>query len=328
MSNLNKQDSPLKISNTASSGTFPKLIWAFWGYLIIVILFGAWVRITGSGAGCGANWPSCNGEIIPVNASTETIIEFTHRLTSGLCGVFGLGFLAYSWRRFGTSHLVFRSLLLTFVFILFEGAIGAGLVLKELVVNDDSAARAIVISLHLVNTFLLTGSVTAAALFASPAHRDVFVVSRKTQIMLYLTGGLMVLVAMAGAITALGDTLFPVVVTEGESIFAHIKEDLDVTSHFLVRLRIIHPFLAMLFGALCIVVGLFVYIEAEEANQSVAKWGRLFAIVCLTEILVGIGNIWLSAPGYMQLLHLLFAQFLWTIWVLLYFLTNENKSVS
>ena len=328
MSNPNKQDSSLKISKIKSDGLFHKLVWGFWGYLIVVILFGAWVRITGSGAGCGAHWPSCNGEIIPINPSLETIIEFSHRLTSGMCGVFGIGFLLYGWKRFGSSHIVFRSLLLTFFFILFEGAIGAGLVLKELVVNDDSAARAIVISLHLVNTFLLTGSVTAAALFASPKHRNVFVVSLTTKRLLYTAGVLMVAVAMAGAVTALGDTLFPPDVTSGGSIFAHIKEDLDVTSHFLVRLRIIHPFLAVFFGVLCIIVGLFVYIESEETNKMVAKWGRLFAIVCLLEILIGVATIWLAAPGYMQLIHLFFAQVLWTIWVLLFFLTKDQKAAS
>ena len=46
---------------------FIRLAWSFWAYLVFVILFGAWVRITHSGAGCGAHWPTCNGDIIPLN---------------------------------------------------------------------------------------------------------------------------------------------------------------------------------------------------------------------------------------------------------------------
>ena len=85
------------------SSRFTRFAWAFVAYLLLVILFGAWVRITHSGAGCGSHWPTCHGQIVPIAPSMETIIEFSHRLTSGLLGLLGLGLLGWSLARFGRS---------------------------------------------------------------------------------------------------------------------------------------------------------------------------------------------------------------------------------
>ncbi|MBL91944.1 MAG: hypothetical protein CMH56_09070 [Myxococcales bacterium] len=309
---------------STNSNWFIRLAWAFWAYLVFVILFGAWVRITHSGAGCGAHWPTCNGEIIPLQPSLETIIEYTHRLTSGLCGIFGLAMLAFAGKRFGVRHRVFVAQALTLLFIIFEGAIGAGLVLKELVADDASSARAMVISLHLVNTFFLTGSAAAAAFFAM---KPVPHVSMSPQLawMVRGTGAFMVLVAMAGAITALGDTLFPVAVTEGTGFFAHIKEDLDVTSHFLVRLRIFHPVLAIIFALVVIMTGLRVFDETKDQQVFVSKMGKALMHCTLLEVVVGSLNIFLGAPGYMQLIHLFFAQVLWTLWAVVFFASWQQR---
>ena len=304
--------------NAPPTNWFVRLAWAFWAYLVFVILFGAWVRITHSGAGCGAHWPTCNGDIIPLQPSLETMIEYTHRLTSGMCGLFGVAMLVFAGKRFGVRHRVFWAQGLTLLFVIFEGAIGAGLVLKELVADDASSARAIVISLHLVNTFFLTGSAAAAAFFAMrPLPHITFSLGLKT--LHRGAGAFMVLVAMAGAITALGDTLFPVAVTEGAGFFAHVKDDLDAASHFLVRLRIFHPVLAVIFALLVLATGLRVSDEAKQQNVWVSKLGKALVHCTLLEVALGVVNIFLGAPGYMQLLHLLFAQILWTVWALIFF---------
>ena len=80
-----------------SSGRFALYAWAHLAYLIAVILFGAWVRITHSGAGCGAHWPLCDGEIIPFEPSAEKLIEYTHRLTSGFLGLLTLALVVWSF---------------------------------------------------------------------------------------------------------------------------------------------------------------------------------------------------------------------------------------
>ena len=63
---------------------FAKYSWIVLVYNLVVILWGAYVRATGSGAGCGSHWPLCNGEVIPRAPEVETLVEFTHRLSSGL----------------------------------------------------------------------------------------------------------------------------------------------------------------------------------------------------------------------------------------------------
>jgi protoheme IX farnesyltransferase len=78
-----------------------------WGVLVwnvLVALWGAYVRATGSGAGCGAHWPTCNGEIIPRAPQVETLIEFTHRATSGLAFLAVLALLILALRTLPKGH--------------------------------------------------------------------------------------------------------------------------------------------------------------------------------------------------------------------------------
>ncbi|MFN8454080.1 MAG: COX15/CtaA family protein [Anaerolineae bacterium] len=70
---------------------FAKYVWTVLAYNLAVILWGAFVRASGSGAGCGSHWPLCNGEVIPRTPQMETLVEFTHRLTSGLALLLVIG---------------------------------------------------------------------------------------------------------------------------------------------------------------------------------------------------------------------------------------------
>ena len=284
---------------------FTLAAWAFLAYLIAVILFGAWVRISHSGDGCGSNWPTCHGEVLPTSPSTATLIEFTHRATSALCGVFGLALLAWSWMRSGWSTVT-RLVGLTLLFIVFEGAIGAGLVLGELVADDRSPERAIVIALHLTNTLLLTAFGALAAWRSAQPAAAAFLSRRRVA----LSVGLAMLVgtAMTGAVTALGDTLFPRDVELAPGLFAAIREDLTPASHFLVRLRIIHPVMAVAAAAY------LVWLLESEARTS--RMARAALHLVAVQVVIGFANVALSAPASVQLLHLLLAQCVWIALVL------------
>jgi heme A synthase len=285
--------------------TFSRWAWWFVGYLIAVILFGAWVRIAGAGAGCGNHWPLCNGDVVPVAPAAKTIIEFTHRVTSGLCGVFGIGFIVWAWR-LGERRLL-RAALATFVFILVEGFVGAVLVKKELVVNDASVSRAVVIGLHLANTLLLMAAATAMAWWASP-----MVVATRAAGRGLLLAAMLVLVFtnMTGAVTALGDTLFPLQPTLDGSLWAKVREDLTAGQHFLVRLRVIHPFVAVFAAAfLSGVVGAVRRGYAGDAGMvGLLRWPLMLVGM---QVLLGVLNIVLAAPGVVQIGHLLLSQLLW-----------------
>ena len=286
-----------------------RFAWFYVAYLVAVILFGAWVRITGAGAGCGDHWPMCNGEVVPQAPGAKTIIEFTHRVTSGVCGFLGLGLLVWVWRREGRGRS-FYAALGAFFFLLVEGFIGAVLVKKQLVVDDASVSRALVISIHLANTLLLTATATATAWWVGGRRTE----SPSPLGYRLLGAGLLVLILtnITGAITALGDTLFPVPPTLGAGLFARIREDLTAGQHFLVQLRIVHPFVAS--GTALFLLGVFAALRRQGSAQ-----GRLLgwtAGLVFLQVGLGVLNIALAAPGWMQIVHLLVSQGIWILTVI------------
>lgn len=295
------------------ASSFTRYAWAFLAYLLLVILFGAWVRITHSGAGCGSHWPTCHGQIVPLEPSLETMIEYSHRLTSGLLGILGLVLLAWAARRFG-RHRVTAASIVTMIFIVIEAAVGAGLVLEELVASDDSVPRAIVISLHLVNTLLLTGSAALAAWWSSD-ERPMSPRALGTGTWI-LAAGLLALVAtcMTGAVTALGDTLFPVGATEGVGLFERVTDELSPANHFLVRLRIIHPVVAVV--AAGVVYGVGAWVREHARDDRTPRLARALQHGVVAQVVLGFLNIGMAAPGWMQLVHLLLAQVVWIAAVL------------
>jgi heme A synthase len=293
---------------------FTAYCWFVWAYLIGVILFGAWVRITGSGAGCGSHWPTCHGEVIPRSPSVETVIEYTHRLTSGLCGLFCLVAIVWSWRRFGGRSRVTMASLVVMFFVIVEGAIGAGLVLKELVADDASVARAVVISLHLTNTLGLVGAATLMVWWSKGESLIPTIPVPRSWFTLALVA--LVVTSMTGAITALGDTLFPVDLTSDVGLAERLSQDLSATQHFLIRLRILHPIIACIVAVLLFRLGLWARDEADGQLRTIATCAVGLTII---QVLFGFMNIALGAPGWMQLIHLLMAQILWSCFVALTF---------
>ncbi len=298
-------------SSTSPSRSFTTYAWIFLFYMLLVILFGAWVRITGSGAGCGANWPDCHGEFIPADLlqEYETLIEYTHRVTAGILGPMVIALMVWAWKLFG-RHRVFFATIVTAVFIVIESLIGAGLVLAELVADDDSVSRAVVISIHLVNTLALTGSAALVAWWSTgkPAP-DWARASTSTWLLLIALMGL-IFTSMSGAVTALGDTLFPTDPTIGEGLFANVREDLSAANHFLVRLRIFHPIIAIMTAAYLMALTWVLRLR-PDAPPIVERWANWTLWLVIAQTLVGVVNVMLAAPGWIQLLHLFMAQCVW-----------------
>src|SRR5215813_13700333 len=82
---------------------FAKYTWFALAFNLLVIVWGAYVRASGSGAGCGSHWPLCNGEVIPGSPTIKTVIEFSHRLSSGLALLLVVGALVWAFRASGGS---------------------------------------------------------------------------------------------------------------------------------------------------------------------------------------------------------------------------------
>jgi heme A synthase len=293
-----------------SKNKFANFAWFVLIFNLGVILWGAYVRATGSGAGCGAHWPLCNGEVLPRAARVETIIEFTHRVTSGLAFLFVLVMLLISWRIYPKGHHVRLGTKFSMIFIITEALVGAGLVLFEWVADDVSLGRVISISVHLINTFLLIAFLSLTAWWASGGS-TVQSLRRGAVTIVLLFGFIgLVFVGVSGAITALGDTIFP-----ADSLSEGIQQDFSTTSHFLIRLRVWHPLLAITVGMyLAISAGLII---AFVDNFSSQRLGWILISVVILQLLAGVVNLLLLAPVWMQLIHLLLADLVWITMVLL-----------
>lgn len=277
---------------------------------VLVILWGAFVRVTGSGAGCADHWPLCQGELVPRSPRLETVIELTHRLTSGIAGLLAVAVFVGARRTHPAGSSVRKAAALGLLLMLVEGAIGALLVKQGLVAKDASSARAFVVGLHLCNTFLLLGAQVLTLHFARGGPP---LALRGRGGRVALLGGLIAIVLLlgaSGAITALGDTLFP-----ARSLREGLVHDLAPGAHFLVQLRVWHPLLAVVGGAL-VVYGAQ-YLRSALGGAEIARWASALTALYVLQLAVGALNLLLLAPAAIQIAHLLLADLVWLALVLL-----------
>ena len=279
------------------------------GFNFLVILWGAYVRASGSGAGCGSHWPLCNGVVVPRTPSTATLIELTHRVTSGLALILVLGLCVWARRVRPKGHLVRTGSALALGFMFAEALIGAGLVLLALVADDASLRRVIALALHLINTFLLVASLGVTAFAAEQRPMPPQPVGKIPRLLFPALIGTL-LIGVSGAMTALGDTLFP-----AADLKTGLAQDLLPAAHFLLRLRVLHPALA-LFTSLYLAVA--VSLSAGPTASPAVRWlARLVLGLFVVQIGAGVTNLLLLAPVTMQLVHLLLADCVWLSLVLL-----------
>ncbi len=284
-----------------------------WGTLVytgLVILFGALVRITGSGAGCGQHWPTCKGEIAHLPTSLETAIELGHRVTSGLSFLVVVALVVAVRRVVDRSHVARRAARAALAFMIVEVVVGALLVLLSLVGSDDSVARAAVMGMHLVNTFLLMAALALVARFIE--RPSIRLLDRPAAGWFLLVALALLFVSMTGAVTALGDTVRP---TTLESTLAQrFGDGYSTTAHFLDRLRGLHPAVAAA-AAVLLVIASARLMEQFGAGTSGTLLRAALALTIL-QTAVGTLNIWLAAPGWLQLVHLGLALTIWVVWIL------------
>lgn len=291
-----------------ASRKFTQFAWLILAWNAIVVLWGAYVRATGSGAGCGSHWPLCNGEVVPVAPAAKTVIEFTHRMTSGLALIGVVVLVVWAWRAFPKHHAVRRYAGLSLFFILIEALLGAGLVLLQYVENNASVGRAIYLSAHLVNTQILLGVLTLAAWFSRSETAG-----QRFRLGSFRIWGVLpfaMVVGVSGAIAALGDTLFP-----ASSLSEGLRQELSGTAHFLVRLRVFHPALAILMAIYVSFTSLAV-IKAKLRPSAVTLAWWIWGVTAL-QVALGFLNVLLLAPVWMQLTHLFVADIMWVLLVLL-----------
>jgi heme A synthase len=287
---------------------FAAYTWGVLGWNLIVILWGAYVRATGSGAGCGQHWPLCDGQVIPQAPDVKMTIEFTHRLLSGGALLLIAIMVIWGFRITNKEHPVRKGLIAAGILIVVEALLGAGLVLFELVEENSSLARAVAMALHLANTFLLVGSLTLSTYWAS-GGRAIQLKGQGLKAWLLGAGLLgMLIIGMSGAVTALGDTLFP-----ASSLAEGLAADKDPNAHFLVRLRVYHPIIAIIFALYSLYL---VRILFNQNKGTARKFLTALVVVGILQLGIGLINLLLLVPIPTQLLHLLTADLVWITYIL------------
>jgi heme a synthase len=266
---------------------------------LIVILLGAAVRATGSGAGCGRSWPTCQGEILPA-LEGATAIEFSHRAASAVALLAVAWMVVAVFRGSQRRDLVRKGAVAVAISIVIEALIGMVIVLAEWVADDASVARAVSVPIHLVSTFVLLAGLVMTRFWLTTkvsSHRF----DRENALSIGLISFGLLAVAATGAVTALADTLFPkefdlaTTVTAGE--------------HFLTRLRVVHPVVAVTVGLVA------AWYAARRLDGPGRRPAALIIGAVLIQVALGAANVALLTPLPLALVHLLVADVLWMAWV-------------
>lgn len=279
-------------------------------YNVLVILWGALVRASGSGAGCGNHWPLCNGQVIPVSPSIHTIIEFTHRMMTGGSTFIVLGLLVWTFRATARGHAARWFAIASTLLLLNEAFLGAMLVKLGYVTGNQSVGRMVLLSIHLSNTLLLVAALTLTARFIT-SGRD-WVGLHHAKSFGWAVAGLAATigVGVSGSMAALGDTLFP-----AASLKAAYTQDFAANSPLLLRLRLVHPISALVAAAFVLWLVRRAY---ADLSQERSPWlARLVLGLLGLQFALGIADVLLLATAWMQLLHLLGADLYWVALVLL-----------
>jgi cytochrome c oxidase assembly protein subunit 15 len=290
-----------------TSRTLQRFAWAVVGYNVLVILWGAVVRATGSGAGCGNHWPLCNGQVVPLSPRVDTVIEFTHRMMTGGSLFVVIGLLVWTFRSTlkGQAARVFA--VTSTVLLANEAFLGALLVKLGYVTGNQSMGRVIVLSIHLTNTLLLLAALTLTARMLATKQRMSELAASSAKKVWAVSGlAATLVVGVSGSLAALGDTLFP-----ASSLRAAFAQDIAAGSPWLLRFRGVHP-------ASAVVAGIFVLWLVAQARRADA--GRLAAWVLALlgfQFALGVADVLLLAPVWMQIFHLLGADLYWVALVTL-----------
>jgi heme a synthase len=302
-------DTELKLSK------FAKYAWFVLAYNLVVILWGVFLRASKSGDGCGQHWLTCHGEVIPSAPELKTVIEFSHRVTSALAGIFLIVLLVWAWRiwranKAETNH-IFKVAVMSFVFVVIVGLLGAGLVLTGNTAENLTPTRPVWMAAHLITTLFLLTFLTLTAWFASGGKRFNLKTEPKVLILLCVAVAGIFLVGMSGSIAALSNMIFP-----SQTLAEGLAKDFSATSHILLRLRVSHPILSIMTSIYLIFLAGWLRKKSEN-ERSVARWSNALSILILAQIAFGAVTLLTGAPILMQLGHLLLADLVWIAFVLL-----------
>jgi cytochrome c oxidase assembly protein subunit 15 len=263
--------------------------------MVLVVLEGAIVRATGSGAGCGNHWPLCNGQVIPHHPRLATIIEFTHRSLTGICTTLVVALIGWIFWAKPRGDRARKAAVWTGILLLTEALLGALLVLGGYVDLNTSDTRVVIQCVHFTNTMLLLAALTLTWWWLR-APGNSFEPAPGSRRAAWIALAFTVLTGATGSVAALADTLFP-----SPSVRDGLMQDFTPGAPLLVHMRWMHPAAAILAFAAAIVLCL-------HLSRQARRW---IAGLLLLQIALGLADMFALAPVVLQVLHLLGADLLW-----------------
>ena len=264
--------------------------------MVLVILEGAIVRATGSGAGCGNHWPLCNGDFFPHHPRLATIIEYTHRSMTGFCTTLIAILIGWTFLARPRGDRARRAVVWTGILLITEALLGAILVKGGYVENNASDMRVVMQCIHFTNTMLLLAAMAITWWWLRDRTQTTIPLRPQARPVAWLALIATIFVGATGSVAALADTLFP-----PTSVQAAFLQDFAAQSPLIVRMRWLHPASALL--ALGCAIWLAVQIRSTL--------GRLVLTLIAAQLFLGVADVLLLAPTWMQVLHLLGADLYW-----------------
>jgi cytochrome c oxidase assembly protein subunit 15 len=218
------------------------------------------------------------------------------------------GLVVWCWRVTKKGDWVRYSAVLAAVFLANEALLGAALVLLKHVDNDQSAGQILFLCLHLGNTLLLLAMLSLTANWLSNGSSKFTLIGKWRQVSSIGLGLLATMVTgITGAITALADTLFP-----STSLASSLPQDFRSGTPVLLRVRLLHPAVSTV-AAFYI---LWVILRSSTGRNGLSRSAIALITLLFVQVGIGIANVLLLAPVWIQITHLFVADALWILLVL------------
>ena len=283
-------------TRSTRSDALPKYAAVVVGFMVLVILEGAVVRATGSGAGCGNHWPLCNGDFFPHHPRLATVIEYTHRSMTGI--IISLVGILIGWTFLARPRgdRARRAVVWCGILLITEALLGALLVKGGYVESNASNMRVVMQCIHFTNTMLLLAAITLTWWWLGDRPQSSADLGHHARTVAWTSLVATLFVGATGSVAALADTLFP-----PTSLQAAFLQDFAAHSPLLVRMRWLHPATAIVALACAIWIALEIR----------SKLGQTVVGLVGLQLLLGAGDVLLLAPTWLQVLHLLGADLYW-----------------
>ncbi len=281
---------------------YQKLAIAAVGAAYLLLIVGAVVRLTGAGAGCGSEWPFCNGQFVPSATGHSTVFDFSHRLLAFLTTILVLALVVDGWQWRARKPLLFWGSLVALVLVATQVALGAITAVSHLTPSMEVAhlglAQVFIAVLLIVTLLALAPWIqTATGRSSGGAWTGLgwtAMIASGSAFLLILTGAYMATAKTTGACSQwplCGGRMVP-------------------TGFTATDIHIIHRWIALI--TTIAVIGVAMQARRRRSDsQLLVALSVSVATITFAQIFVGAASIWFNLNPILDVAHLGVATIVW-----------------